>query len=94
MAKVVAYKLVSPPAGIKNPAAIAARSQLFAINRVGNTVSSMADSLNDIAKISNAFKRTETEIEKQQRRRLQRERDNAAEEAQERKGIEQGKTDK
>jgi len=94
VAKLVAYKLVSPQAGIKNPAAIAARSQLFAINRVGSTVSSMANSTNDITKISNAFKRTETEIEKQQRRRLQRERDNAAEEAQEGKRIEQGKTDR
>lgn len=94
MAKLVAYKLVSPQAGIKSPAAIAARSQLFAVNRVGSTVSSMANSLNDITKISNAFKRTETEIEKKQRRRLQRERDNAAEEAQEGKRIEQGKTDR
>jgi len=94
VAKVVTYKLVSPPTGMKNPVAIAARSQLIAINRLGTTVSGISSSLSDITKVKNAFKKTETEIEKLQRRKLQRERDNAAEEAAEGKALEQGKTDR
>jgi len=79
---------------MKNPVAIAARSQLVALNRLGTTISSISSSLNDITKVKNAFKKTETEIEKLQRRKLQRERDNAAEEAAEGKALEQGKTDR
>lgn len=92
MAKIVAYKFVNPGGGsVRSSGGLAARSQLLAVNRIGASTNSLANTLNDIAKINTAFKRTETEIEKQQRRKLQRERDNAAEERQEGKSIEKGK---
>ena len=92
MAKIVAYKFVNPGGGsVRSSGGIAARSQLLAVNRIGASTQSLANALNDITKINNAFKRTETEIEKKQRRKLQRERDNAAEERQEGKSVEKGK---
>ena len=92
MAKIVAYKFVNPGGGsVRSSGGLAARSQLLAVNRLGASTQSLANTLNDITKINNAFKRTETEIEKRQRRKLQRERDNAAEERQEGKSVEKGK---
>ena len=92
MAKIVAYKFVNPTGGsVRSSGGLAARSQLLAVNRLGASTQSLANTLNDITKINNAFKRTETEIEKRQRRKLQRERDNAAEERQEGKSVEKGK---
>jgi len=92
VAKIVAYKFVNPGGGsVRSSGGLAARSQLLAVNRIGASTQSLANTLNDIVKINNAFKRTETEIEKKQRRKLQRERDNAAEERQEGKSIEKGK---
>ena len=92
MAKIVAYKFVNPTGGsVRSSGGLAARSQLLAVNRLGASTQSLANTLNDITKINNAFKRTETEIEKKQRRKLQRERDNAAEERQEGKSVEKGK---
>ena len=94
MAKIVAYKFVNPGGrSVRSSGGIAARKQLLAVNRVGASIQSLATTLNDIAKINTAFKRTETEIEKAQRRKLQRERDNQAEELQEGKSIEKGKVD-
>jgi len=94
VAKIVAYKFVNPGGrSVRSSGGIAARKQLLAVNRVGASTSSLATTLSDIAKINTAFKRTETEIEKQQRRKLQRERDNQAEELQEGKSIEKGKVD-
>ncbi|AGH26391.1 hypothetical protein CPPG_00074 [Cyanophage P-RSM1] len=92
MAKIVAYKFVNPGGGsVRSSGGIAARNQLLGVNRIGASTQSLANTLNDITKINNAFKRTETEIEKKQRRKLQRERDNAAEERQEGKSVEKGK---
>jgi hypothetical protein len=92
VAKIVAYKFVNPGGGsVRSSGGLAARSQLLAVNRIGASTQSLANTLNDITKINNAFKRTETEIEKKQRRKLQRERDNAAEERQEGKSLEKGK---
>ena len=94
MAKIVAYKFVNPGGrSVRSSGGIAARKQLLAVNRVGASTQSLATTLSDIAKINTAFKRTETEIEKAQRRKLQRERDNQAEELQEGKSIEKGKVD-
>ena len=94
MAKIVAYKFVNPGGrSVRSSGGIAARRQLLAVNRVGASTQSLATALSDIAKINTAFKRTETEIEKAQRRKLQRERDNQAEELQEGKSIEKGKID-
>ena len=94
MAKIVAYKFVNPGGrSVRSSGGIAARKQLLAVNRVGASTQSLARSLSDLAKINSAFKRTETDIEKAQRRKLQRERDNQAEELQEGKSIEKGKVD-
>lgn len=94
MAKIVAYKFVNPGGrSVRSSGGIAARKQLLAVNRVGASTQSLARSLSDLAKINSAFKRTETEIEKAQRRKLQRERDNQSEELQEGKSIEKGKVD-
>ena len=74
MAKIVAYKFVNPGGGsVRSSGGLAARSQLLAVYRIGASTQSLANTLNDITKINNAFKRTETEIEKKQRRKLQRE---------------------
>ena len=53
MAKLQVYKFVNPGnSGKENPATSAARTQTLALNRIGNTTSSIATIVSDIEKIS------------------------------------------
>ena len=84
MAKLQVYKFVNPGnSGKENPATSAARTQTLALNRIGNTTSSIATIVSDIEKISIASIKDDKKREQFERRRERRQKDQAAEDNQE-----------
>ena len=84
MAKLQVYKFVNPGnSGKENPATSAARTQTLALNRIGNTTSSIANIVSDIEKISIASIKDDKKREQFERRRERRQKDQAAEDNQE-----------
>ena len=84
MAKLQVYKFINPGnSGKENPATSAARTQTLALNRIGNTTSSIATIVSDIEKISIASIKDDKKREQFERRRERRQKDQAAEDNQE-----------
>ena len=89
--KIQAYKFVSPAAGRAMGGAVAsARVTTMAINRLGGTITSIANCTKDIERIAAASQKLEKQQEILERRRLRKERDLAAEEAAEVDALEKG----
>ncbi len=89
--KIKAYKFVSPASGRAMGGAVAsARVTTMAINRLGGTITSIANCTKDIERIAAASQKLEDQQEILERRRLRRERDQAAEEAAEVDKMEKG----
>ena len=89
--KIQAYKFVSPAAGRAMGGAVAsARVTTMAINRLGGTITSIANYTKDIERIAAASQKLEKQQEILERRRLRKERDLAAEEAAEVDALEKG----
>ena len=84
MAKLQVYKFINPGnSGKENPATSAARTQTLALNRIGNTTSSIATIVSDIEKISIASIKDDKKREQFERRRERRQKDQSAEDNQE-----------
>ena len=83
MAKLQSYKFVNPGGSIKSPVALAVKRNTLAVNRMGATVSTLGSVVSDIEQIGIASIKNDKLREQAERRREQRERDAAAEEAQE-----------
>ena len=89
--KIQAYKFVSPAAGRAMGGAVAAaRVTTLAINRLGGTITSVANATKDIERIAAASQNLERKQEVLERRRLRREKDQDAEEAAELRKLEKG----
>ena len=93
MAKIKPYKLVNPGGGggKSTLAANGPRTNLLAVNRLGNTIGSLGSLVKDIHTISLASVKTDKMREIAERRRMQRERDQKNEDDLERRNALMGK---
>ena len=92
MAKLQTYKFVNPGvSSVKSPAVGAVRKQTLAINRLGQSVSSIQATFYNLNAIAIASQKLEDAEEIKERRRKRREADAAAEEAQEVGKLEKGR---
>ena len=92
MAKIQLYKFINPGgAGQDKLSHNFGRSSLLAINRLGSTLNGVAQVVGDMGSIAKAVDKVEANQEKKERRRLKRERDQAAEDELERKNALMGK---
>ena len=94
MAKLVAYKMVSPTVtkSVKGALKTSVHSNLDAINNLGKSVNSLSGLTSDLVKISKAFEKTSIEQAIAKRRKVRRKKDSAAEDRQE--GKRQGAAEK
>ncbi len=94
MAKLVAYKMVSPTVtkSVKGALKTSVHSNLDAINNLGKSVNSLSGLTSDLVKISKAFEKTTIEEAIAKRRKVRRKKDSAAEDRQE--GKRQGAAEK
>ena len=85
MAKIVAYKMVSPTVtkSVKGALKTSVHSNLDAINNLGKSVNSLSGLTSDLVKISRAFEKTSIEQAISKRRIKRRKKDAAAEDRQE-----------
>ena len=92
MAKIVPYKFVNPgSSGVKTLSSTGPRTFLLATNKIGKTVTGLGAIAKDIHAISLARTKNDKLQEKAERRKLRRERDQAAEDNMERRNALMGK---
>ena len=89
MAKLAAYKMVSPTVtkSVKGSLKIAVHSHLDSINNLGKSINSVGNLTSDLVKISKAFDKTTLEQAVADRRLKRRKKDAAAEDKQEGKKV-------
>ena len=95
MAKIVAYKMVSPTVtkSVKGALKTSVHSNLDAINNLGKSVNSLSGLTSDLVKISKAFEKTSVEQAISKRRIKRRKKDSAAEDRQEGKRQDEAEKD-
>ena len=95
MAKIVAYKMVSPTVtkSVKGALKTSVHSNLDAINNLGKSVNSLSGLTSDLVKISKAFEKTSVEQAIAKRRIKRRKKDSAAEDRQEGKRQDEAEKD-
>ena len=95
MAKIVAYKMVSPTVtkSVKGALKTSVHSNLDAINNLGKSVNSLSGLTSDLVKISKAFEKTSVEQAISKRRIERRKKDSAAEDRQEGKRQDEAEKD-
>lgn len=95
MAKIVAYKMVSPTVtkSVKGALKTSVHSNLDAINNLGKSVNSLSGLTSDLVKISRAFEKTSVEQAISKRRIKRRKKDSAAEDRQEGKRQDEAEKD-
>ena len=95
MAKIVAYKMVSPTVtkSVKGALKTSVHSNLDAINNLGKSVNSLSGLTSDLVKISKAFEKTSVEQAISKRRIKRRKKDAAAEDRQEGKRQDEAEKD-
>ena len=89
MAKLVAYKQVkrNGSKSVKGALKKAVNTNIFAANQLGSTLNSVGNITTDLVKISEAFRKTRVNDEKDERRQKRLDKDQAAEDRQEGKKV-------